>query len=69
MQAEPGAAIETKRLHLISLTAPCLQALFTGDYQQAQAAAGFVISQDCVLLNDAWVGRRLRMIEADAEQL
>ena len=31
------AAIETNRLHLLSMTTACLQALFAGDYQQAQA--------------------------------
>jgi RimJ/RimL family protein N-acetyltransferase len=62
------APVETKRLHLISLTTACLQALVAGDYHQAQAIGGFVVSQDCALLKDAWVGRRLRMIAADAEQ-
>jgi hypothetical protein len=62
------AAVETKRLHLISMTTACLQALFAGDYQQAQAVGGFVVSQDCALLEDEWVGRRLSLIAADAEQ-
>jgi hypothetical protein len=62
------AAIETNRLQLISMTTACLQALFAGDYQQAQAVGGFVVSQDCALLKDDWVGRRLSLIAADPEQ-
>ena len=68
MQAAPSNIVETKRLYLILLTTGCLQALFTGDYERAQAGTRFLISPDCTLLNDAWVGRRLHMIEADAEQ-
>ena len=62
------AAIETKRLYLISLTTACLQALFAGDYQQAQALSGGVVSLDWALFKNDWVGRRLSLIEADAEQ-
>jgi [ribosomal protein S5]-alanine N-acetyltransferase len=62
------AAIETKRLHLVSMTTVCLQALFVDDYQQAQAVGGFVVSQDCALLKDDWVGHQLSLIAADAEQ-
>jgi len=68
MESKNIAAIETKRLNLISMTTACLQALVVGDYQQAQVVGGFVVSQDCALLKDEWVGRRLSMIEADAEQ-
>jgi [ribosomal protein S5]-alanine N-acetyltransferase len=68
MESTHIAAIETSRLNLLSMPTACLQALAVGDYLQAHIAGGFVVDPDCSLLNDEWVGRRLRMIEADPEQ-